>query len=199
MENWLKCYATYTFSTSPHSCYRTTLLNTKVSNFTVSQENCEKIMPELCLISINLITSGRYMTKKLKLYAWCSKCGPPHGHKRWDDGATGRDSSIHDRLVKASPLVIQTHFKFVDVSYSGSVNFLLDKAYTPDAIVVWVQIRWIRRPQCWRNEVRHLSLQERDGVACSMRQCTVLLKDKTQPWDFRNMSGSSVLARRLSR
>src|SRR6218665_1149187 len=42
----------------------------------------------------------------------------------------GRDSSIHDRLqVKSSPLVIQTHFKFADVSYSGSVNFLLHKAY----------------------------------------------------------------------
>src|SRR6218665_3563510 len=25
--------------------------------------------------------------------------------------------------------------------YSGSVNFLLHKAYTPDAVVVWVQIR----------------------------------------------------------
>src|SRR6218665_2485750 len=42
----------------------------------------------------------------------------------------GRDSSIHDRLqVKSSPLVIQTHFKFADVSYSRSVNFLLHKAY----------------------------------------------------------------------
>ena len=40
-----------------------------------------------------------------------------------NDGATGRDSSIHNRLVKASPLVDQTHFKFVDVSYSESVNF----------------------------------------------------------------------------
>src|SRR6218665_2315404 len=42
MAKWLKVYATYTFSTSPHSCYRTTLLNTKVPNFTVSRENCEK-------------------------------------------------------------------------------------------------------------------------------------------------------------
>ena len=42
---------------------------------------------------------------------------------------------------KPPPLVYQTHFKFVDVSYSGSVNFLMHKAYTPDAIVVWVQIR----------------------------------------------------------
>ena len=45
------------------------------------------------------------------------------------------------RLVKASPLVDQMHFKFVDISYSGAVNFLLHKAYTPDAIVIWVQIR----------------------------------------------------------
>src|SRR6218665_1391260 len=42
MEKWLKCYAPYTFSTSPHSCYRSTLLNTKVPNLTASQENCEK-------------------------------------------------------------------------------------------------------------------------------------------------------------
>src|SRR6218665_1678453 len=37
------------------------------------------------------------------------------------------DSSIHDLLVKACPLVDQTRFKFVDVSYSGWVNFLLHK------------------------------------------------------------------------
>src|SRR6218665_4148790 len=36
-EKWLKLYAMYTFSTSPHSRHRTTLLNTKVLYFTVSQ------------------------------------------------------------------------------------------------------------------------------------------------------------------
>jgi len=46
---------------------------------------------------------------------------------------------------------------------------------------------------------RHLSLQESDGISCSMRQCTILLKDETQPWDIRNISGNSFLARRLSR
>ena len=45
------------------------------------------------------------------------------------------DSSIRDRLGKASPIVDQTHI----VSYCGSVNFLLQ--YTPDAIVDWFQIR----------------------------------------------------------
>jgi len=38
MVKWLNFYATYTFSTSPHSCYHTTLLNTKVPNFTVSKQ-----------------------------------------------------------------------------------------------------------------------------------------------------------------
>ena len=49
------------------------------------------------------------------------------------------DSSIHDRLVKACLLVDHTRLKFVDVSNSGSVNFLLQ--YIPDAIVERVQIR----------------------------------------------------------
>src|SRR6218665_1754939 len=62
MAKWLNFYATYTLFTSPHSCYHTTLLNTKVPNFTVSQENCEQIMSELFPISINLITFSRYMT-----------------------------------------------------------------------------------------------------------------------------------------
>jgi len=48
------------------------------------------------------------------------------------------DSSIHDRLDKASPLVNQMHIKYADVSYCGSVNFLLQ--YTPAALVDWVQI-----------------------------------------------------------
>jgi len=32
MAKWLKLYATYTFSTSPNLCHRTTLLNTDVQN-----------------------------------------------------------------------------------------------------------------------------------------------------------------------
>src|SRR6218665_112094 len=48
-------------------------------------------------------------------------------------------------------------------------------------IVDWVKIRSIHRPQCWRNEVEYLLLQESDGVACSMRQSALLLKDKTHP------------------
>jgi len=41
------------------------------------------------------------------------------------------DSSIHDRLEKASPLVDQTHIKLADVSYCGSVNFLLQYIWEP--------------------------------------------------------------------
>src|SRR6218665_2186436 len=51
-------------------------------------------------------------------------------------------ASMIDCMVKASQLVDRTHFKFVDVSYSGLVNFPLHKAYTPDTMVVWVQTRW---------------------------------------------------------
>src|SRR6218665_137359 len=47
------------------------------------------------------------------------------------------DSSIHDRLDKSSPLVDQMHIKFANVSYGGSVNFILQ--YTSDFIVDWVQ------------------------------------------------------------
>jgi len=32
MTKWLKLYAMYTFSIPPHSCHRTTLLNTKVES-----------------------------------------------------------------------------------------------------------------------------------------------------------------------
>src|SRR6218665_3260330 len=49
---------------------------------------------------------------------------------------------------------------------------------SPDAKDDCVHIRRIRRPQCWRNEVGQLSLQESDGrpISYSTRQCTVLLK-----------------------
>jgi len=54
MTEWLKLWAIYTFYTSPHSSHRTTLLNTKVLHFTVSQKKCEKfILPELRQVSIN--------------------------------------------------------------------------------------------------------------------------------------------------
>jgi len=42
-------------------------------------------------------------------------------------------------------------------------------------------------------------LQESDGVSRSMRQCTVLLKDKILSWDISNISGINFLARRLLR
>ena len=38
---------------------------------------------------------------------------------------TMADSGINDRLVKLRPLIDQTCFEFIDVSYFGAVNFLL--------------------------------------------------------------------------
>src|SRR6218665_1453843 len=50
--------------TSPYSSHHTTLLNTKVINFTVYQKNCEKfILSELLQLSTNFITFCRSMTK----------------------------------------------------------------------------------------------------------------------------------------
>src|SRR6218665_2298663 len=105
MAKWLKFVAPYTFSTSPHSCYRTTLLNTKVPNFTASQENCEKIISdalsyfhqfnnfwqihdkiaEIVIVIVNLYSasSGEALQRhSFMLYALCSKCAPLHRHKR---------------------------------------------------------------------------------------------------------------------
>ena len=107
------------------------------------------------------------------------------------------DSSIHDRLVKACPLVDQshqTHFKLVDVSNSESVNFLLQ--YTPDAIV-----EGFRSGEFGGHSVEGM----KSGTLCSMKatvsraRCTVLLENKNPHWDSQNRSGSSFWARRLSR
>jgi len=38
MEKWLKLYATYTFSTLPNICHRTTLLNIEVPNSYITLE-----------------------------------------------------------------------------------------------------------------------------------------------------------------
>jgi len=106
------------------------------------------------------------------------------------------DSSIHDQMVKTCPLVDHTHLKFVNVGYSGSLNFLLSpesRCYSwlgsdPVTSAATVLEKWSRT-------FRSAGI---DGVSCSMCQSTVLLKDKTRLRDIRNMPGSSFLARRLS-
>jgi len=90
MAKWLKIYATYTFFTSPHSCYRTTLLNTKVPNFRVSQEN--KIAETLCLVL------------KVCPTPWTQALRRRRHWPRWQ----------HPRSTgQRVPLVVHTHFKFV--------------------------------------------------------------------------------------
>ena len=86
------------------------------------------------------------------------------------------DSIIHDRLVKlACPLVNQMRFKFVDVSYSGSVNFL--QHYTPDAIVDWV--RWIRRSKFWK--MKSGTFRSRKAMVSRARCAIALSCWKTKP------------------
>jgi len=157
MSKWLKLNAIYTFFSSPYSCHRTTLLNTKVLNFTSFQEKtilfCQNfvVFPPIWQL---LVDRPRWQN------SWNLVAQSVSSSKDTSAETTRPlvDSSIHDRLVKAWPLVDQTRFKFFDVSYRpnyGSVNFLLQ--YISDAIVDWVQIRWIRRPQCCRNEIGYLS------------------------------------------
>jgi len=50
---------------------------------------------------------------------------------RQDDDAMA-DIGINDQLVKLRSLIDQTCFEFIDVSYFGAVNFLLQN--TPDAV-----------------------------------------------------------------
>ena len=105
-------------------------------------------------------------------------------------------------MVKASPLIDQTHFKFVDVSYSGSVNFLLRKAYIPES-------RCYNRlgSDSVNSATTVLEKRSQAPFAPGKRRCRVLdapvhrpvERQNRKPWDFRNMSGSSFLARRLSR
>src|SRR6218665_241147 len=112
------------------------LVYTKVLNFTVYQEKLRKILSELCRISINLITFGKIaetLCSVHKVYP-VPRTQALRRRRHWPIAAC-----IHDQLVKACLLVDQTCFKFVDVSYSGWVNFLLQ--YTPGAILDWVQIR----------------------------------------------------------
>src|SRR6218665_1042843 len=47
MAKWLKLYVIYPFATSPHSCNCTTLLNTKVLNFTVSKKKLKNYVRTL--------------------------------------------------------------------------------------------------------------------------------------------------------
>ena len=50
-------------------------------------------------------------------------------------------------------------------------NFLCSNR-TPDAVVYRVKVRRIRWPQCWRNEVRRLSLQESFKATVSRARCS---------------------------
>ena len=86
------------------------------------------------------------------------------------------DSGINDRLVKLHPLIHQTCFQLINVSYFGAVNCLLQN--TPDAVVNWVKIWRIRWPQCRVYEVGCLLLQVSDCVACPMCRGAILLKHK---------------------
>src|SRR6218665_1510037 len=99
-----------------------------------------------------------------------------------NDGDTGRDSSIHDRLVKASPLVAHTHFKFVDVHsfihygdlYSAPSRLLLRSA--PDPCTAKKK-SFETRVECVRKSHGKQSLRQRKPIphrGTNHRECTGL-------------------------
>src|SRR6218665_3059846 len=131
MEKWLKLHIIYSFSTSPHSCCRYTLLNTKVLNFTVYKEKMKNYVRTLSYFQ--QLNNFWYIHDKIAdiLCLVLKVCPTPRTQalrrrRHWPIAA-----STIDCMVKASPLVDHTHFKFVDFNYCGAVNFLLHKVYTP--------------------------------------------------------------------
>jgi len=63
-----------------------------------------------------------------------------------------------------TPQPIKTGKPAIGVSDRSLVNALLRQ--TPDSVVDWVQIRTVRWPQIWRDELRCLLLQELDSLTC---------------------------------
>src|SRR6218665_3675417 len=140
MEKWLKLHIIYSFSTSPHSCCRCTLLNTKVLNFTVYKEKMKNYVRTLSYF--HQFNNFWYIHDKIAetLCFVLKVCPAPRTQalrreRHWPIAASTIDWTKRH-------LVDQTHIKFADVSYCGLVNFLLQCIqYTPDARVDWVQIR----------------------------------------------------------
>ena len=83
-------------------------------------------------------------------------------------------SSIHDGLIKLVPLLYEAFFQMRNVSYPGLVHTFLQ--HTPDFVVSWLEIRAVGWPQKWCDEVRRLSLQQRNCFMSAISWSTVLLE-----------------------
>jgi len=165
MEKWLKLYATYTVSTSPNLCHRTTLLNTDVPNCYISLEFiiCKTISDDWIDISVywymivlrkQLVPWHIGSTLSKFLLEMCLACTDTSMHTTAPlaDNASTIDwsSCAHSssrRVLSSSRL-----------SWSGKPSPVVHFR-SSDAVVYRVKVRRIRWPQCWRNEVRRLSLQ----------------------------------------
>jgi len=69
VAKWLKLYATYTFSTSPNLCHRTTLLNTDVPNYHWNLLDCSDMSQQFDrgrhLVVIYYICNIKYSMLKI--------------------------------------------------------------------------------------------------------------------------------------
>src|SRR6218665_1662015 len=94
---------------------------------------------------------------------WCSKYAPLHGHiiASAETAAPLVGSSIYDHWSKRANSSIRR------ISSTLTLAILDGKLYPAVHSRCYSRlgsIRGIRRQQCWRNEVGHLSLQESDGA-----------------------------------
>ena len=64
------------------------------------------------------------------------------------------DCSVNDTLIKAVPFVDQSLFQMLDVTDPATVHALLQNA--PDLVVNWIEIRAVRWPVLWPDEVWRL-------------------------------------------
>ena len=70
-----------------------------------------------------------------------------------------RSKRAHSSIIRVSSSLTLAILDRETLSYS-----------TPDIIVDWVQIRWIRRPQCWRTEVGHFRSRKAVATVSRARQ-----------------------------
>ena len=86
------------------------------------------------------------------------------------------DCVVDDMLLQTRPCNNQTALQISNVEYGRAVKALFQDA--PDLIVHGIQVRTIRGPQVWGNEVRCRMGQKCDGVASTVCGRVVLLEDE---------------------
>jgi len=131
MAKWLKLYATYTFSTSPHLCHHTTLLNTDVPNCYIKL---------VCESGIHQSSVHRIVKKELQL-----KC------LKKTNAQELTAANKQARMTWARQLLNQFNSEPVSEPNGEFHVFLLTKSYSPSLprpthrTIVFTSIRGTRK------------------------------------------------------